>query len=134
VLVDFWGFWCGPCIGAMPVLVELHEKFGEKGLTIVGVHMDLGGDVDTAAKLDEKMAHVVKDVWKGKVLPFPSALVSGKRGGEDDKPGGTIKRYGINSFPTTVLIDPEGKVVGKFHARDIKAATAAVEKLLGGKK
>jgi thiol-disulfide isomerase/thioredoxin len=134
VLVEYWGFWCGPCIKQMPMLVELHEKFGGKGLTVVGVHMDLGGDVDTAAKLDEKMARVVKDVWKGKALPFPSALVSGKREGEEQRPGGTVKRYGITSFPTTVLIGPDGKIVGKFHARDIMDATATVEKLLGGKK
>lgn len=50
VLVEFWGFWCGPCIGAMPVLLDLHDKFAGKGLAIVGVHMDLSGDVDTADK------------------------------------------------------------------------------------
>jgi uncharacterized protein (TIGR03067 family) len=136
VLVEFWGYWCGPCIGAMPVLIELHEKYADKGLVIVGVHMDGRGEVDTAAKLDEKIAGYQKDVWKGKTMPFPSALVSGKRVGEGDdaRPGGTIARYGVNSFPTTVLIDPDGKVVGKFHARDIKDASAEIEKLLAGKK
>lgn len=134
VLVEFWGFWCGPCIGAMPVLLDLHEKFAGKGLAIVGVHMDLGGDVDTAAKMNAKIAGYVKDVWKGRELPFPNALVSGERGGEDNKPGGTPKLYGVNSYPTTVLIDPEGKIVGKFHARDSKVAVAEMEKLLNAKK
>ncbi len=136
VLVDFWGYWCGPCIGAMPVLIELHEKFADKGLAIVGVHMDIDGEVDTAAKLDAKLVSVKKEHWKGKDMPFPSALVAGTRvgTGDDKRPGGTVALYGVRGFPTTILIDPQGKVVGEFHARDIKAASAEIEKLLAGKK
>ena len=74
-------------------------------------------------------AQVVKDVWKGKNLPFPSALVSGKRDGPDNMPGGTVKRYAVSGFPTTILIDREGKIVGKFDHTG-KDAIAAVEKLL----
>lgn len=39
-------------------------------------------------------------------------------------------QYGVNAFPTTVLIDREGKVVGKFAAHDVKAASARIEELL----
>lgn len=136
VLVEFWGYWCGPCVGSMPVLIELHEKYADKGLAIVGVHMDIDGEVDTAAKLDAKLVAVKKDLWKGKDTPFPSALVSGTRvgTGEDAAPGGSVKLYGVKGWPTTILIDPEGKVVGKFHAREIKSASAEIEKLLAGKK
>jgi hypothetical protein len=76
----------------------------------------------------------VKDLWKGKKLPFPNALVSGKRENEDGLRGRVAAQYGVLSYPTTVLIDREGMIVGKFHARDIKTATAEVEKLLAGKK
>ena len=136
VLVDFWGYWCGPCIGAMPVLIDLHEKFADKGLAIVGVHMDLDGEVDTAAKLDAKLVATKKDLWKGKDMPFSSALVSGTRVGTGDerRPGGSVALYGVRGFPTTILIDREGKVVGQFHARDIKSASAEIEKLLADKK
>ena len=74
--------------------------------------------------------------WKGKELPFANALASGKMVGEDDDRGrgGPPKQYGVLSYPTTILIDPDGKVVGRFHARDIKSATAEIEKLLAGKK
>jgi thiol-disulfide isomerase/thioredoxin len=116
----------------MPVLIELHEKFHDKGLAVVGVHVDIDGDVATVAKFDEMNSMHVKDVWKGKKLPFPNALVAGKRESEDGPRGALVKEYGVISYPTTVLIDREGKVVGKFHARDIKAATAEVEKLLAG--
>jgi RNA polymerase sigma factor (sigma-70 family) len=136
VLLEFWGYWCGPCVGAMPVLIELHERFADKGLAIVGVHMDGGGDVDTAAKLEEKIAGFRKKLWKGKDLPFPSALVSGKSEGEGAARTwkNVVGQYGVHSFPTTILIDREGKVVGRFHARDIKHAAEQVEKLLATKK
>jgi uncharacterized protein (TIGR03067 family) len=129
VLLEFWGYWCGPCVGAMPVLIELHEKFADKGLVIVGVHRDIAGEVDTAAKLDEKIANFKKKVWNNKDLPFPVALVAGKGEG-DAKAGGAPEQYGVLGWPTTVLIGRDGKVVGKFAARDVKAASKEIEKLL----
>jgi len=134
VLIDFWGYWCGPCVAAMPVLIELHEKFHDKGLAVIGVHVDIDGDVDTVAKFDEMNAMHVKRLWKGKKLPFPNALVSGKREIEDGLRGQVATQYGVLGYPTTILIDREGKVVGRFRARDIKSATAEVEKLLAKKK
>lgn len=137
VLLEFWGYWCGPCVHSMPVLIELHEKFADKGLAIVGVHVDIDGEVDTPAKYDEKIAAIQKKLWRGKSLPFPVVLTSGKRTETSDHDlirGGAAAQYGILGYPTTILIDREGKVVGKFHARDAKKAIAEVEKLLSEKK
>jgi thiol-disulfide isomerase/thioredoxin len=108
----------------MPVLIELHEKYADKGLAVVGVHVDIDGEVETAEKLDARIAGFRKDLWKGKALPFPIALASGARSGDDAKRGGPVAQYGVSGFPTTLLIDRDGKVVGQFHARDIKAASA----------
>ncbi len=136
VLLEFWGFWCGPCVESMPVLIELHEKYADKGLAIIGVHLDVDGDIDTAAKLDDKIAGFRKDLWKGKDLPFPVALSSGKIIGEGDEKshGGAAEQYGVSGYPTTILIDRDGKVVGKFNGRIAKAACAEIEKLLNEKK
>lgn len=135
VLLEFWGYWCGPCVGSMPVLIEMHEKLAAKGLVIIGVHMDTDGEIDTAAKLDEKIEGFRKKLWSGKDLPFPVALVSGKLigEGENQSRGESARRYGVESYPTSVLIDRAGKVVGKFHARDARSAVAEMEKLLGNK-
>ncbi len=38
VLVDFWTYTCVNCIRTLPYLREWHEKYGDLGLTIVGVH------------------------------------------------------------------------------------------------
>ncbi|MER9001989.1 TlpA family protein disulfide reductase [Mesorhizobium australicum] len=36
-IVEFWATWCGPCVAAMPHLVELQEKYKNSGLQVVGV-------------------------------------------------------------------------------------------------
>lgn len=40
VLVNLWATWCGPCRGEMPHLVEMQEKFADKGFEIVGLDVD----------------------------------------------------------------------------------------------
>jgi len=40
VLVDFWATWCAPCVEQFPHTVELHDKYGEQGLSVVSVSMD----------------------------------------------------------------------------------------------
>ena len=132
VLLDFWGWWCGPCIGQMPILMELHKTYADKGLTIVGVHVDANGEVKTANDLDKKLTEIVAKQWDGQQLPFPSALTTRKHDGEKRDDLAAI--YGINSYPTTVLIDRDGKVVGEFHARDIESAKKEVEQLLNAAK
>jgi thiol-disulfide isomerase/thioredoxin len=131
VLIDFWGYWCGPCVHAMPVLIGLHERFKDHGLAIIGVHCDMDGEVDTPAKLDEKIAPLKKKIWGGKDLPFPVALTTMDYI-DSPKPtrASAAAQYGILGYPTTVLIDREGKVLGKFLARDEKDAVAEIEKLL----
>jgi hypothetical protein len=64
----------------------------------------------TFAELDPKLVDIKAKYWKGRDLPFPVLL---------DSTGETIKRYGINAFPTTILINPEGLVVGEGDIRDV---------------
>jgi hypothetical protein len=101
---------------------------------IVGIHADMEGEVETAAKLDAKIAIFRKGIWHGKDLPFSVALTSVHRAGDAKVHEGPAGQYGIQSWPTTILIDPEGKVVGRFHARDVKAASEQIDKLLREKK
>ena len=43
-LVNFWATWCGPCVGEMPELQSLHERFSteaaETDVAILGVWLD----------------------------------------------------------------------------------------------
>jgi uncharacterized protein (TIGR03067 family) len=136
VLLEFWGYWCGGCIQKMPVLMELHQKFKDRGVVIIGIHVDADGDVDTAQALDEKLSLYKDKLWKGKDIPFPVALVSGKRESESEDAGrGTVaNRYGVRGYPSTLIIDREGKLVGKLSTGDVKNASERIEYLLRDKK
>lgn len=38
VLIDFWTYTCINCVRTLPFLREWHAKYGDRGLTIIGVH------------------------------------------------------------------------------------------------
>lgn len=40
VLLSFWATWCSPCLGEMPELEKLHQRYKDQGLTILGISMD----------------------------------------------------------------------------------------------
>jgi len=44
VLVNFWATWCAPCRTEIPWLIEFNEKYGPKGLVILGIAMDDEGN------------------------------------------------------------------------------------------
>jgi parvulin-like peptidyl-prolyl isomerase len=51
-VVEFWATWCGPCRRTAPHLNQLHEKYGEQGLKIVGLSNE---DEETVREFVEKM-------------------------------------------------------------------------------
>lgn len=59
------------------------------------------GTAKSIEDIDKKTKEVQDKVWK-RPLPFPVIL---------DATGETTKRWGVHVFPTTVLIDPDGKLV-----------------------
>ena len=110
----------------MPELFKLYDKYQDQGLVIIGVHIDLGEDeaspVDTAKKLDERLIGTQKKLWDDRDIPFPVALVKGTRTfSRRSRTCSTQFRhstYDIVSYPTQVLIDRRGKIVGQFDPGD----------------
>src|ERR1700746_3253336 len=43
VLVNFWATWCDPCREEIPWLIEMQDKYGPKGFTVLGIAMDEEG-------------------------------------------------------------------------------------------
>lgn len=91
VLLDFWGTWCAPCIGEMPYLHEAWEQFSGRGLKIVSVATN--GEEDLLA---------FREKWP---MPWSHVLASDEQG--------ILEAFEITAYPTTLLVDPDGKIVAK---------------------
>ncbi len=133
VILDFWGYWCGPCVHAMPDLMKLHDQYKDKDLAIIAVHDD---SVASIAEMDAKLSDARKDVWGGRDMPFLAALDGGGptriKYSATVENGATTAAYGINRFPTTLIIDKRGVLIDEFDASDAKDRER-LEKLLDEK-
>jgi peroxiredoxin len=89
VFLDFWGTWCGPCVGEIPNVKKLHESIPAEELVVLGICRD-----------NEK---AVKDFVAENGITYGNAIASAK----------VLSDYGVRSFPTTYLIGKNGEIVGK---------------------
>lgn len=129
VLLDFWGYWCGPCVASMPELMKLHDQLHDKGLVIIAIHDDSVGSI---AEMDRKLAATRQKLWGGRDLPFLVALDGGGPTrivhSAASHPGATTAAYGIQSFPTTLLVGRNGTLLREFEpwADDAAAQIKAI--------
>ena len=102
VVVDFWATWCEPCQVEIPWLIELQQKYADKGLTIVAVAMDEEGQ-----KVVEPFVKTTQyDVNGNKMLMNYSIVL-----GNDDI---ADQFGGLLGYPTNVIITRDGKIAKKF--------------------
>src|SRR5262245_50950257 len=94
VVLDFWTFCCINCIHTLPDLAKLEKKY-EKQVVVVGVH---------SAKFDnEKVTENIRKAVGRYQITHPVV---------NDADMKIWRRYDVSSWPTLVLIDPEGNLVG----------------------
>jgi thiol-disulfide isomerase/thioredoxin len=100
VLLEFWGFDCGPCIGEIPDLNKVFESASNSPVTVVAVHYHVPSE-----HADKVQAAVSK-----RNIKYP-VCIDRKGGKAEYFHGRTFEAYGgISGIPATFLIDYEGKI------------------------
>ncbi len=108
VLIDIWATWCGPCLGELPNLHNVYEKYKDKNFTIFSISFD--DKPETVTKFRGKK-------WK---MPWDNAFIEGQFGSEIGE------AFEVMGIPRPVLIDPNGKII----AMEVELRGANLEKTL----
>lgn len=92
ILLDFWGFWCPPCREELPYLREAYKRYQSRGLEIVGMNTD------------EYTPESIKKSLADNGMTWTQARHDSIMELKDFQ-------FRIESFPSTFLISPEGKIL-----------------------
>jgi thiol-disulfide isomerase/thioredoxin len=102
VLVNFWATWCDPCREEIPWLIEMQEKYGAQGFTVLGIAMDEEGKPVVAPFVAKERYDV-----NGQKLPMNYPIVIGNESVAE-------KFGGLLGYPTSVLVSKDGKQLKKI--------------------
>ena len=108
VYVDFWASWCEPCRRSFPWMKAMHERYADRGLTIVAINLDK----------DRRAA----DAFLEK---FPARFLVAY-----DPAGKSAEAYRVSAMPSSFLIGPTGLLLSShagFEPRKADAIEALIQ-------
>ncbi|MBN2180506.1 MAG: redoxin domain-containing protein [Sedimentisphaerales bacterium] len=110
----------------LPELIKLHESFKDEGLVIISLY-----NCESMEQLEQRFVEASEKYGGQNNVPYRIAVDGGEPGffeGTDKiRLGSTYNTYDITTYPTTILIDPQGTIVGNLN---IHNAGAIIQKLL----
>jgi thiol-disulfide isomerase/thioredoxin len=95
VLLNFWATWCAPCVKEMPSLDRLQAEMGKDKFVVLPLSLD--------------------GPTRRKVAPFYEEKKLANLGIYFDKGKKVMGALDISVLPTSVLIDPDGREIGRLE-------------------
>ncbi len=103
-MVNVWATFCGPCLGEMPELGELHQEYADQDFQIVGIVTDtLAQDGSISSTQVELAKQIVQETGAEYTHLLPS----------EDLIASLL--WQIDSVPTTLFVDETGALIGKGY-------------------
>jgi thiol-disulfide isomerase/thioredoxin len=103
VVVDFWATWCVPCLERFPAMVQLHERFGTRGVRFVSMCLDDRGDKIALERAREFLARQ-KAVFENYLM--------------DEVITDAFEELGLQSIPAVLVYDREGNPYARLTGDD----------------
>jgi thiol-disulfide isomerase/thioredoxin len=95
VLLNFWATWCGPCVEEMPSLQRLQATLAGQPFLVLPVSQDRAG------------LPLVRTFYQEHGLTGLGMYA--------DKSSSAGRSFKLCGLPTSVLLDPEGRELGRFE-------------------
>ncbi|MBN2057837.1 MAG: TlpA family protein disulfide reductase [Candidatus Saganbacteria bacterium] len=92
VFLHFWTTWCPPCRSELPTIQQMHNDSDKNKFVVLAVSVD-------------EPQERVKQYVDNEGHTFPVLL---------DSDGKIARLYGIRAFPTTIIIDRSGRIIGRI--------------------
>ncbi len=104
-MVDVWSTVCGPCKENFPHVLEMHKKYGKKGLAVISLSLDDPTD-QAAVAAAEKFLKAQKSQVTNVLL--------------DEAEGAGYEKLKTNTIPAVFVYGPDGKEVKRFTMDDTR--------------
>ena len=118
VLVNFWASWCSPCLKEIPALVELAERYRDRGFELVPMSLDDPGDI-------EPIVVPFLNKW------FPDLVSYARVDMDMDTVVSVVDPAWAEILPSSYIIDRDGAVVEQIQGgKPIDIFEAAILPLL----
>jgi len=114
VLVDFWADYCQPCKQKFPAVMALHNKYADRGFTVVSVSVDDVADAETRER--------VKAFLVQQKATCRNLLLA-------EKPEVWVPKLKMESIPAMILFDRQGRMINRWGDKEIDLP--AIDKRIG---
>lgn len=114
ILLNLWATWCGPCVKEMPSLDRLQAQLGGDAFQVVALSLDRGGRA------------AVEPFYKKTGVQNLTVFL--------DPASESMKALSLRGLPTTILVDPEGRELGRIEGAvewDAPEVVAFLRQFLG---